>query len=149
MDCWFSLFWWRWGELNPRDIAIKPLKTLDFMKLVSILVSIFRIERTNCIYLICYIRVRKVGVNLARDAVRFPPAEAHGNQHRHAQMVAQRREAMPQSVHANQRQTARLAYAVYLPVDRIRRECRYRPGIIRVQIHKLLQPRYHDRHGSP
>ena len=64
--------------MNPRNIAIKPLKTLDFMKLVSIFVMIFvsilRIERTNCIYLICYIRVRKVGVNLARDAVRFPPA---------------------------------------------------------------------------
>ena len=138
MGCWFSLFWWRWGELNPRNIAIKPLKTLDFMKLVSIFVMILQIECTNCIYLICYIRVRKVGVNLARDAVRFPPAEAHGNQHRHAQMVAQRREAMPQSVHANQRQTARLAYAVDLPVDRIRRDCCDRPGIIRVQIHKLL-----------
>lgn len=23
MDCWFSLFWWRWGELNPRPKALK------------------------------------------------------------------------------------------------------------------------------
>ena len=23
MDCWFSMFWWRWGELNPRPKALK------------------------------------------------------------------------------------------------------------------------------
>ena len=88
MDCWFSIFWWRWGELNPRNIAIKPLKTLDFMKLVSIFVMILRIERTNCIYLICYIRIRKVRIDFAHNLVVFPAAKAHGYHHRHLQMIA-------------------------------------------------------------
>ena len=82
------LIWCSSGDSNPRNIAIKPLKTLDFMKLVSIFVMILRIERTNCIYLICYIRIRKVRIDFAHNLVVFPAAQTHGYHHRHLQMIA-------------------------------------------------------------
>lgn len=88
MGCWFSLLWCSSGDSNPRNIAIKPLKTLDFMKLVSILVMILRIERTNCIYLICYVRIRKVRIDFAHNLVVFPAAQTHSYHHRHLQMIA-------------------------------------------------------------
>ena len=82
------LIWCSSGDSNPRDIAIKPLKTLAFMKLVSIFVMILRIERTSCIYLICYVRIRKVRIDFAHNLVVFPASQTHGYHHRHLQMIA-------------------------------------------------------------
>ena len=139
-----SGYWSGIRESNPLKRIAKPLKTLRFLLGVSISVSILRKKSGHSVFCLDPVSVCNVRVNAYHGLVVRPSAELHHLQLRHAEVIPQRREAVPKPVRADLRQPIARAHAVDLVVDRVRVAAHDRPGLVIDGLQCGEQLRYHD-----
>lgn len=140
-----SGYWSGIRESNPQKSDAKSLKTLHFLIVISIFVSILRKKSGHCVFRLDPVSVCNVRVNAYHGLIVRPSAELHHLQLRHAEVIPQRREAVPKPMRADLRQPIARTHAVDLVVNRVGVTAHDRPGLVLDGLQRGQQLRYHDR----